>query len=60
MWGTEVVSGTAGVREKMVIKYGRPMWEIRSEKQIYQVRCTSEGRHDRVAFRHVRLSTCLA
>ena len=32
MWGTEVVSGMAGAREKMVIKYGRPMWEVRSEK----------------------------
>jgi hypothetical protein len=35
MWGTEVVSGMAGVREKMVIKYGRPLWEIRSEKHRF-------------------------
>jgi hypothetical protein len=32
MWGTEVVSGMAGAREKLVIKYGRPMWGIRSAK----------------------------
>jgi len=35
MWGTEVVSGMAGVREKMVIKYGRPLWEVRSEKHRF-------------------------
>ena len=35
MWGTEVVSGMAGVREEMVIKYGRPMWEVRSEKHRF-------------------------
>lgn len=35
MWGTEVVSGLAGVREEMVIKYGRPMWEVRSEKRRF-------------------------
>jgi hypothetical protein len=30
-----VVSGMAGVREKMVTKYGRPMWEVRSEKHRF-------------------------
>jgi len=35
MWGTEVVSGMAGVRDEMVIKYGRPMWEVRSEKHRF-------------------------
>jgi hypothetical protein len=33
MWGIKVVSEMAGTREKMVIKYGRPMSEIRSEKR---------------------------
>jgi len=35
MWGTEVVSGMAGVREEMVVKYGRPMWEVRSEEHRF-------------------------
>jgi hypothetical protein len=31
--GIKVVSKMAGTRGKMVIKYGRPMWEIGSEKR---------------------------